>query len=463
MSICNVPINIIDENELIGDSLDKINDNFSSLDNVTCAVKLKISGVSGTTGTVVSLSGTNGLTTNPTTGIVTVKKNFCPLWHIGSTKKSLYKEAPQDRASQQVEQSNIYLEYVKYIISQNPPVMGSETYLQRNTVSFSMATTFHCGVVTLGDGRVFFVPHSYIYGVIYDPSVDGFTFTDIPLSTGFADGCLLPDGRVCLLPGINNYIYIWNPSDNTLFKSAINLSRPGLTQPYNGGVLLKDGNIMLVPYERNDGTCIYNPSTDTITEINGQEFTTPSGKSFYSGQLSLDGTYVLLTPFNSPFALKVGTSAPYDRVFAGLGTTFTGGSNFSGSVLLPDGRVFFVPYNSTVAYIYNPNTDTFSIAGGTYLGVPAKYRTGILMPDGRICMPPFGFQKVAYYDPITNTTSFSVTIGSASYKYAGGTVLEDGRIVIAPYNEQRALFITPVCQKGFSRAMTTGMFFKETM
>jgi len=85
------------------------------------------------------------------------------------------------------------------------------------------------------------------------------------------------------------------------------------------------------------------------------------------------------------------------------------------------------------------------------------------MSDGRVCMPPFGYQKVAFYDPISDSTIFSNTIGSASFKYAGGTVLENGKILVAPYNEQKALIISPVCQSGFSRAVTTGMFFKETM
>jgi len=464
MKNCDITIKLIDENEIIGDSLNTINDNFSTLDNITCTVKNRTASVSSG-GVYSTLTGqvTGGITVSPTSGIVNVSEIYCPLWHIGNNNKQLYKETAPDNVSQQVKNSNNFLRYVQSVVYQNPPIIGSETYLQRFTVSFSMATTFHCGVVTLGDGRVLFVPHSYTYGVIYDPVTDSFSFTDIPLSSGFADGCLLPDGRVCLLPGINNYIYIWTPGTNNLFRSSVNLSKPGLSQPYNGGVLLKDGNIMLIPYERNDGTLIYNPVTDTVQEIMGAEFTTPNKKSFYSGQLSLDGSYVLLTPHNSLFALKVYTDPPYNLVFAGLGTTFGGNQDFSGSVMLSDGRIFFVPYNSTSAYLYNPNTDTFTIAGGGYPAGPSKYRSGILMPDGRVCMPPFGYQKVAFYDPMSDSTLFSTTIGSASFKYAGGTVLENGKVLIAPYNEQKALIISPVCQSGFSRAATTGMFFKETM
>jgi hypothetical protein len=72
-------------------------------------------------------------------------------------------------------------------------------------------------------------------------------------------------------------------------------------------------------------------------------------------------------------------------------TTPTGaypGSNaFVGGVLLPDGRVFCVPFNSTTARIYDPVTDTLTTPTGTYPGSGAFYG-GVLLPDGRVfCVP----------------------------------------------------------------------------
>jgi hypothetical protein len=45
--------------------------------------------------------------------------------------------------------------------------------------------------------------------------------------------------------------------------------------------------------------------------------------------------------------------------------TFPGSGAFMGGVLLPDGRVFCVPCNSTAARIYDPATDTLTTPSGT--------------------------------------------------------------------------------------------------
>ena len=67
--------------------------------------------------------------------------------------------------------------------------------------------------------------------------------------------------------------------------------------------------------------------------------------------------------------------------------TYPGSAAFQGGVLLPDGRVFCVPYTSTSARIYDPVTDTLTTPAGTYPGSVA-FRGGVLLPDGRVfCVP----------------------------------------------------------------------------
>ena len=67
--------------------------------------------------------------------------------------------------------------------------------------------------------------------------------------------------------------------------------------------------------------------------------------------------------------------------------TYPSTAAFVGGVLLPDGRVFCVPYNSTTARIYDPTSDTTTTPSGTYPGGSAFY-TGVLLPDGRVfCVP----------------------------------------------------------------------------
>ena len=83
--------------------------------------------------------------------------------------------------------------------------------------------------------------------------------------------------------------------------------------------------------------------------------------------------------------LTVDTSV--DNVMTPTGT-YPGSGAFIGGVLLPDGRVFCVPYLSTTARIYDPATDTLSTPTGSYPGSYA-FAGGVLLPDGRVFCVPF--------------------------------------------------------------------------
>ena len=67
--------------------------------------------------------------------------------------------------------------------------------------------------------------------------------------------------------------------------------------------------------------------------------------------------------------------------------TYPGSGAFVGGVLLPNGRVFCVPHNSTTARIYDPVSNTLSTPNGTYPGSGA-FVGGVLLADGRVfCVP----------------------------------------------------------------------------
>ena len=67
--------------------------------------------------------------------------------------------------------------------------------------------------------------------------------------------------------------------------------------------------------------------------------------------------------------------------------TYPGSSAFQGGVLLPGGRVYCVPLNSTSSRIYDPVADEVTTPTGTYPGSSA-FIGGVLLPDGRVfCVP----------------------------------------------------------------------------
>jgi hypothetical protein len=76
--------------------------------------------------------------------------------------------------------------------------------------------------------------------------------------------------------------------------------------------------------------------------------------------------------------------------------TYPGSRAFFSGVLLPDGRVFCVPYYSTTARIYNPATDTVTTPSGTYSGSGA-FVGGVLLPDGRVFCVPYNSTTATIY------------------------------------------------------------------
>ena len=96
-------------------------------------------------------------------------------------------------------------------------------------------------------------------------------------------------------------------------------------------------------------------------------------------------------------AVNYGTLAEVVTTPAG---TYPAGGAFAGGVLLPDGRVFCVPRNSTTARIYDPITDTVTTPVGTYPGGNAFYG-GVLLPDGRVfCVPYYSTTARIYGNPL---------------------------------------------------------------
>jgi len=114
--------------------------------------------------------------------------------------------------------------------------------------------------------------------------------------------------------------------------------------------------------------------------------------------------------------------------------TYPGTSAFNGGVLLPDGRVFCVPYSATSARIYDPVTDTTTTPTGTYAGATAFYG-GVLLANGNVFCVPFGSDNAAIYNPISDTLTFtSENLGTAGSKFRGGIVMKNGKVFCVPSN-----------------------------
>lgn len=126
---------------------------------------------------------------------------------------------------------------------------------------------------------------------------------------------------------------------------------------------------------------------------------------------------------------------------------------YIGGVLIPDGRVIFVPYSATNIGIYDPDgnngTGSFSQCPVISPSGANKYAGGVLLSDGRVLFIPYDASKIGIYDP---TDDSFVTFGSglgATNKYFGGSLLADGTVVMAPHQSTTIGIVS-----GFSLADT---------
>jgi hypothetical protein len=147
-------------------------------------------------------------------------------------------------------------------------------------------------------------------------------------------------------------------------------------------------------------------------------------RSNFASSLIKTGTW-----WNTSSKAEVYDSLTYTTV-AASGVT---GNAYIGGVLLPDGRVVFVPYNATTIGIFNPIANTYSTITTSLVLNSGAYGGGVLLPDGRVVFVPRNVTTIGIFDSATNTFS---TIASAipanNFSFVGGLLLPDGRVLFVP-------------------------------
>lgn len=170
----------------------------------------------------------------------------------------------------------------------------------------------------------------------------------------------------------------------------------------------------------------------------------PGNNAFSSAVLLSDGR-VFLVPDTSSVA-KIFN--PITNTFSNASGSYNGNKEFSAGVVLTTGpntgSVYLVPYNSTAAKLYNPSTDTLSnvtgtIVGGSFAGARDFIKAAIL--GNYVYLAPFRNLKFVRYNMSTGATNFinfSVAISSANYPTDGGHFCD-----IVPFTDR--LVLVPDC------------------
>jgi hypothetical protein len=212
------------------------------------------------------------------------------------------------------------------------------------------------------------------------------------------------------------------------------------------GVLCKDGKIKLQSVANVYDTIsplmirsIYKQHK-SLTTANKNRLTvdTAAWSSTDVGAAPVAGAYVggVLLPDGRVFCVPyVATQARiYDAAggFTDVGAAPVAGA-YQGGVLLPDGRVFCVPHYATQARIYDAAggfTDVGAAPGG------CAYVGGVLLPDGRVFCVPFNATQARIYDAAGGFTDVGAAPVAGAYQ--GGVLLPDGRVFCVPLNATQA-------------------------
>ena len=273
-------------------------------------------------------------------------------------------------------------------------------------------------MVTLADGRVLVVSSgSNTPGEVFDPSTGQFTVTDPGRPLGEGGGVLLRDGRVLLVltDDVTSTVFLfdptsmsWAPVDAPGYQGGCLFPCPPEPRLHPTLTLLHDGRVLLSggqepTYELNGAVLDSAALFDPVTETISPTGSLLHPRSGHSATTMSDGRVLV--------AGGQGPCATLKHSLSGCGS--------------PDLRD---------AEIYDPATGAFTPTGG--MSSIQGANEGLSQPDGRVLVLPIytdgsggadGLGPVEIYDPSSGTFALAAT---TPYRVRTATLLPDGRVFL---------------------------------
>ena len=173
-----------------------------------------------------------------------------------------------------------------------------------------------------------------------------------------------------------------------------------------------------------------------------------SGTIYYNEDLFKRGPYLLPTTANSA-TIQAWISATCNAssqptkswwatspkpVYGNVAVGPKGSTDYGGSVLLPDGRVIFVPQSGSNVGFFNPATGLFSSVVPTGLSASSgQFRSGVLVPNGNVVFIPWTSSNVGVFNPLSYAYS-NIAVGATggTYRFQGGVLGPTGNVIMVP-------------------------------
>ena len=130
-----------------------------------------------------------------------------------------------------------------------------------------------------------------------------------------------------------------------------------------------------------------------------------------------------------PFwAEKVGVFDPATSFFSQVDIFATGeffGWTYGGGVLVPSGKIVFVPHHANHVGVFDPESSIFETVDiSSTISMDYKYFGAVLTPNGNVVFIPWVAGNVGVFDPATSAFSV-VDITTSRYDYFGGSQSEN--------------------------------------
>jgi hypothetical protein len=322
------------------------------------------------------------------------------------------------------------------------------------SVTPSINNGLYMGSIYIPDNRVLFIPLASKTLGIFNPTLNIFSsIPGFPGNNAYNGGILATDGSVVFIPANTSNIGIFMPSTNSYSIITPIISQLGIISivpnQYRGGILLPNKKMLFSPYNAtNIGIFDISLSNDlnnnygfyTITPIDP---ILPGNGGYNTCVLIPDGR-IIFVPFNAKtIGIYDYTKTSIDMNYGFTTIAIKNPGKYSGGVLLADGRVLFIPSTNNIIGIYNPNNYIINYSPPGYTTITlttliGQFSGGVLLPDGNVLFIPFGTNPSSstlnIFNPINNTIStITSKVTMVGNDYYGATLIKDGRVICSPY------------------------------
>ncbi len=229
---------------------------------------------------------------------------------------------------------------------------------------------------------------------------------------------------------------------------------------FSKAIEVSDEKVIMVPYGRNPYIYIYNPITNQLLKgpAHGKQISGLQNPQPFKDGLLLPNGKIILVPYDSS------TIGIYDSDT----NTYTEGPivfAFSSAVLMSDGKVLMIPFTSFVSSgvafgnevgIYDPITNVYiegpRVSEGLLSGA---FSNGVLLPDGKVLLIPYSFLNMLLYDRITNRIIEGPVHNEGVQAFSAGILTPNGKVILVPDNSNY-IGIYDIATNTYSRGPEVG-------